>query len=152
MKWTSLRSQINGISVPLCYFSSKEILNPPPPSPALIRTPPTYTQIHPHTIHWFFIFFREKIRKMRFKFSNEVRYQWLFCLYTLILIVLSQYTCRFFVNLHHLNQIRQITPPFLLILFCWIFQSHHLIKTLGYSGPKSWGLIFWKLKNTSYLN
>ena len=37
-----------------------------------------------------FSFFLKKIRKMRFKFSNEVGKQWLFFSYTLICIVLSQ--------------------------------------------------------------
>ena len=146
---------------PLFFF--KNIFESPPPFPALVRTHPsqihihihihmhthththTHTQTHTHITYWFFFFFLEKIRKMRFKFSNKVRKQWLFFLYTLIYIVRSQYACRFFVNLRHLNRIRQITPSLLLILFCWIFQIHPLMKTLGYSGPKSRVLIFWKL-------
>ena len=114
----------------------------------------THTHTNSHTYHLliFLFFFREKIRKIRFKFSNEVRKHWLFFLYTLICIVRSQYACRFFVKLRHLNQIRQIAPSLLLILFCWVFQSHSLIKTLGYSGPRIRVLIFWKLQNTSYLN
>ena len=112
----------------------------------------THTNSHAYITYWFFIFFREKIWKMRFKFSNEVRKQWLFFLYALICIVRSRYACRFFVKLRHLNQIRQIAPSLLLILFCWVFQSHSLIKALGYSGPRIRVLIFWKLQNTSYLN
>ena len=141
-------------------FFKKIIESRPPPFPALIRTPPTYTHTHTHThklththiTYWFFIFFREKIRKMRFKFSNEVRKQWLFFLHTLICIVLSQYACRLFVKLLHLNQIRQISPSFLIFLFWWIFQSQPLIKALGYWGPRSRVLVFWKLQNMSYLN
>ena len=82
--------------------------------------PPTHTHTHTHTythhLLIFLFFFREKIRKMRFKFSSKVRKQWLFFLYTLTCIVRSQYACRFFVKLRHLNQIRQISPSLLLIL------------------------------------
>ena len=112
----------------------------------------TYTHSRTHITYWFFIFFRKKIRKMRFKFSNEVRKQWLIFLYTLICIVLSQFACRLFVKLRYLNQIRQISPSSLLILFWWIFQSQLLIKVLGYWGPRSRVLVFWKLQNMSYLN
>ena len=65
----------------------------------------THTHTHTHTPLNDFSFFLRKIRKMRFKFLNEVGKQWLFFPYTLICIVLSQYSCRFFMNLHHLNQI-----------------------------------------------
>ena len=151
MNYSSVPNKRNKRS-PLLFFLDKIFGSPFSLSCSYQDTPlQTYKLTHTPLINFSF-FFREKIRKMRFKLSDEVRYQWLFFLYRLTFIVLSQYTCRFFVNLHHLNQIRQMTPPLLLILFCWIFQSHPLIKIVGYSGPKNWGLIFWKLQNISYLN
>ena len=156
--------------MPPSTFFKKIFESRPHPSSTLIRTPPkhrhthtcTHTHKHTHThthtnsrTHitcWFFIFFRKKIRKMKFKVPNEVRKQWLLFLNTLICIVLSQYACRLFVKLRNLNQIRQVSPSFLLILFWWIFQSQPLIKALGYWGPRSRVLVFWKLQNMSYLN
>ena len=98
---------------PLLFFLEK-ISKSSTPSFALIRTPLlTHTHIHTHThthTHTHvplidFSFFLRKIRKMRFKLSNEVSKQWLFFPNTLLFIVLSHYACRFFVNFCHLNQI-----------------------------------------------
>ena len=118
---------------PLLFFLEK-ISESSTPSFALIRTPLlTHTHIHTHThthkhththththtrpTYWFSFFLR-KIRKMRFKLSNEVSKQWLFFPYTLLFIVLSHYACRFFVNFCHLNQISKwhLPPAYFILL------------------------------------
>ena len=107
---------------PHLLFSKKYLSLALPPLLLLLEHPlhthtNTHTNSRTHINYWFFIIFRKKIRKMRFKLSNEVRKRWLFFLYTLICIVLSQYACRLLMKLRHMNQIRQILPSFLPILF-----------------------------------
>ena len=125
MNYSSVWNKRNKRS-PLLFFFKKIFQLP---SLLLLLEHPLYTHTNSRTHHLLiFHIFPRKIRKMRFKFSNEVHKQWLFFLYALTFIVFSQYTCSFFVNLHHLNQIKQITPPVLLILICSIFQSMLLLR------------------------